>query len=129
MKNKNSEFKYGLSWKLKGVNWVTLCPFHKEKTPSMKRHKHKDFYHCFGCGASGKLSKLRKEVENMNRNNAKMRVYDLPTEGEKGDVPFGVFRELSYSEAFDEIEKADAILKESEDLDKFLQEDFPFSES
>ena len=29
------------------------CPFHKEKTPSMKIYK--DSYHCFGCGTSGDI--------------------------------------------------------------------------
>lgn len=36
-----------------GKNWVALCPFHKEKTPSFGVVESKDFYYCQGCGASG----------------------------------------------------------------------------
>ena len=36
-----------------GKNWVALCPFHKEKTPSFGVVESKDFYYCQGCGAGG----------------------------------------------------------------------------
>ena len=36
-----------------GANWVGLCPFHGEKTPSFTVSQSKQFYHCFGCGAHG----------------------------------------------------------------------------
>lgn len=37
----------------RGVNYVGLCPFHKEKTPSFVVSPEKRIFHCFGCGASG----------------------------------------------------------------------------
>ena len=39
--------------KKKGANYSALCPFHDEKTPSFTVNSNKQFYHCFGCGASG----------------------------------------------------------------------------
>lgn len=36
-----------------GNNFVARCPFHVEKTPSFSVNRKKQFFHCFGCGASG----------------------------------------------------------------------------
>lgn len=38
-----------------GRNFVACCPFHTEKTPSFSVNSQKQFYHCFGCGASGNV--------------------------------------------------------------------------
>ena len=39
--------------KKSGSNYMGLCPFHNEKTPSFSVNEGKQFYHCFGCGKSG----------------------------------------------------------------------------
>lgn len=36
-----------------GANFIGLCPFHNEKSPSFTVSPTKQFYHCFGCGAHG----------------------------------------------------------------------------
>lgn len=36
-----------------GKNYMACCPFHREKTPSFSVSPQKQFYKCFGCGASG----------------------------------------------------------------------------
>ncbi|WP_239649987.1 DNA primase [Methylocucumis oryzae] len=41
--------------KKSGANYVARCPFHLEKTPSFSVSRKKQFFHCFGCGASGNV--------------------------------------------------------------------------
>jgi DNA primase len=38
-----------------GANYTACCPFHQEKTPSFSVSPDKQFYYCFGCGASGSV--------------------------------------------------------------------------
>lgn len=38
-----------------GANYVARCPFHSEKTPSFSVNRNKQFFHCFGCGATGNV--------------------------------------------------------------------------
>lgn len=44
-----------------GRNYLGLCPFHGEKTPSFNVVEDKQFYHCFGCGRSGDVFKFIEE--------------------------------------------------------------------
>src|SRR5215467_5876035 len=46
-------------------NYAGLCPFHSEKTPSFSVHATRQFYHCFGCGASGDVFSFVQKVENI----------------------------------------------------------------
>jgi DNA primase len=46
-------------------NFSGLCPFHSEKTPSFSVHATRQFYHCFGCGASGDVFSFVQKVENI----------------------------------------------------------------
>jgi len=45
----------GYKLKKQGKDYVMLCPFHAEKTPSMVISPAKNLYHCFGCGAAGSV--------------------------------------------------------------------------
>lgn len=38
-----------------GRNYVGLCPFHQEKTPSFAVNEERQIFHCFGCGVGGDL--------------------------------------------------------------------------
>jgi DNA primase len=46
-------------------NFIGLCPFHQEKTPSMSVHASRQFFHCFGCGASGDVFSFVQKIENI----------------------------------------------------------------
>lgn len=47
----------------RGSNYWACCPFHHEKTASFSINESGQFYHCFGCGASGDVIKLVSEME------------------------------------------------------------------
>jgi DNA primase len=47
-------------------NYSGLCPFHGEKTPSFSVHATRQFYHCFGCGASGDVFSFVQKVESIS---------------------------------------------------------------
>lgn len=49
----------------KGRNYMGLCPFHTEKTPSFSVQPEKGYYHCFGCGAGGDVIKFLMEKEGL----------------------------------------------------------------
>lgn len=46
-----------------GANYSACCPFHHEKTPSFTVSAHKQFYHCFGCGAHGNAISFMMEYQ------------------------------------------------------------------
>ncbi len=52
--------------KKSGQNFVGLCPFHSEKTPSFAVHPTKQIFHCFGCGVGGDVFKFVMDVEKLS---------------------------------------------------------------
>jgi DNA primase len=50
----------------KGKNYLAKCPFHAEKTPSFSVDQSKQFYHCFGCGASGDAISFLREIDRLS---------------------------------------------------------------
>lgn len=53
-----------VSLKKKGGQYVGLCPFHNEKTPSFSVSQSKQMYYCFGCGAGGNVFTFLMQYEN-----------------------------------------------------------------
>jgi DNA primase len=49
--------------KKRGANYLGLCPFHNEKTPSFTVSPSKELYKCFGCGKSGNSISFLMELE------------------------------------------------------------------
>ena len=47
-------------------NFIGLCPFHSEKSPSFSVHASRQFYHCFGCGQSGDVFSFLQKIENLS---------------------------------------------------------------
>lgn len=61
--------EYGIKISNKGF---CHCPFHKEKTASMKVYK--DSYYCFGCGAAGDIFSFVQHMDGCNFKDAFMRL-------------------------------------------------------
>ena len=55
-----------VSLKKTGKNYSACCPFHEEKSPSFTVTQEKQFYHCFGCGASGNAIGFLMEYERLD---------------------------------------------------------------
>ena len=47
-------------------NYIGLCPFHNEKTPSFNVNADKQFFHCFGCKESGDVISFISKLENLD---------------------------------------------------------------
>lgn len=48
-----------------GRNWVGLCPFHEERTPSFSVNAERQFYHCFSCKVGGDVFRYIQETEHV----------------------------------------------------------------
>jgi len=55
-----------LDLKRRGRNYIALCPFHNEKTPSFTVSPEKELFHCFGCGKGGDVLAFVMEMEGMD---------------------------------------------------------------
>lgn len=70
-----------------GANFVALCPFHKEKTPSFSVNSQKQIFYCFGCHKGGNVITFVKEYESIDFPEAVRRLADrakIPLEYERG---------------------------------------------
>ncbi len=53
-----------LTLKKAGRNYLGLCPFHQEKTPSFTVNREKQIFYCFGCGEGGNVITLLMKIAN-----------------------------------------------------------------
>ncbi|MGN1480378.1 CHC2 zinc finger domain-containing protein, partial [Porcipelethomonas sp.] len=54
-----------VSLRRSGKDYVALCPFHAEKTPSFHVYTDTQSFYCFGCGAGGDVITFTKRIENL----------------------------------------------------------------
>ena len=55
-----------LTLKRAGANFVGLCPFHREKTPSFNVNPHRQIFYCFGCHKGGDVFRFVQEFESLD---------------------------------------------------------------
>lgn len=55
-----------LTFRKNGDNYLALCPFHNEKTPSFVASRKKQIFKCFGCGESGNVISFIMKYKNLN---------------------------------------------------------------
>ncbi len=66
-----------LTLKQSGRNFVALCPFHPEKTPSFVVSPEKQIFKCFGCGVGGNAITFVQQYENLSFFEAVKRVAEI----------------------------------------------------
>jgi len=79
-----------------GRNFVGLCPFHGEKTPSFTVNREKGFFHCFGCGVGGTVYNFLMKMEGVTFPEAVRSLanrYGITLPEERGDPHAGAERE------------------------------------
>ena len=103
-----------------GTNYKGLCPFHNEKTPSFNVSSNKQFYHCFGCGASGDAIKFLTEHDHLTFIEALSKLaqaanIEMPDSTKKNDRTYNLF--ISNKKAADFYNKT---LKSNGDANAYL---------
>lgn len=87
--------------KKNGRNYLGLCPFHREKTPSFSVSPDKQIFHCFGCGVGGTVINFISRIENLSYREsleflAERAGIELPKTGTAEDLEKQRLREKVY---------------------------------
>lgn len=100
--------------KKSGKNYSACCPFHDEKTPSFSVSPDKQFYYCFGCGATGNALGFLMDYERLGfpeavENLAKSAGLEVPREhgGNPGQREREQAREKARQSLYDLLDAAD----------------------
>lgn len=94
--------------KKQGRNYLGLCPFHGENTPSFSVSSDKQIYHCFGCGAGGNAFSFLMDLEGLSFQEAAVRL------AEKANIPLQI--DLANVKRTKEIPKDNQLMLEAHDL-------------
>ncbi|MCP4582532.1 MAG: DNA primase [candidate division Zixibacteria bacterium] len=91
-----------VSLKRAGKDFLGLCPFHREKTPSFTVVPAKDFFYCFGCGASGNAASFIMRHENLDypealRFLAKRAGIAIPKTGSPDSLSSRLYQAIEYA--------------------------------
>ncbi|MGB3533439.1 MAG: DNA primase [Microcoleaceae cyanobacterium] len=92
--------------KRRGKDFVGLCPFHEEKTPSFTVSSAKQMYYCFGCGAGGNGIKFLMELNKQSFAEVVLNLaqrYQVPVQTESPEQHQEFQRQLSLREQLYEI--------------------------
>lgn len=101
--------KQKVSLTRKGNEYLGICPFHSEKTPSFTVNDAKRFYHCFGCGAHGDIIKFVAETTGLSYKEAAIKIaqensIDLPkmtaAQKEEYDEAEQIYNVLEFASAY-----------------------------
>jgi len=89
-----------VSLKRRGRNFVGLCPFHAEKTPSFTVSPEKQMFYCFGCGAGGDAITFWMKIENLDFNDAVKDLADrlgieLPKKAPRGSSKWETYHAIN----------------------------------
>ncbi|HAG83744.1 MAG TPA: DNA primase [Cyanobacteria bacterium UBA12227] len=90
----------------RGKDYVGLCPFHNEKTPSFSVSPNKQMYYCFGCSAGGNAIKFLMEAGKQSFNDVILdlaRRYQVPIQTLEPEQRQQLQRQLSLREQLYEI--------------------------
>ncbi len=94
--------------KLRGKDFIGLCPFHNEKSPSFTVNNEKGFYHCFGCSAHGDIISFVINNEGLDYKEAVIKLandYAIP-------IPEVKFRQNNQNQPYDQISRDYLLLAE-----------------
>ncbi|MGK7880495.1 MAG: DNA primase [Crocosphaera sp.] len=92
--------------KKRGQNYVGLCPFHQEKTPSFTVNQNKQMYYCFGCGEGGNGIKFLMEIGQQSFSQVVLELakrYQVPLKTLEPEKRQEIQKELSLREQLYEI--------------------------
>ena len=106
-----------------GKNYSACCPFHNENTPSFTVSPDKQFYYCFGCGASGSALKFVMEFDGLSFPDAVEKLAsDANMEVPREQVSFEARQEQQHQPLFGQMNKAaeffEQMLRSHEDKGK-----------